>query len=210
MAAAGFTLAATTTLALGIGANTAVFSVVDAVLLRPLPYPSPERVVEVTGPQSLVEFGPVLTLNPPELEKNAAFSAIGLYIAGGANLGGEHAVRVNGAAVSPGFFSALGVAPLVGRTFNDADIKASDRIVVISHRLWRDRLMSDPLIVGRTLTLDGGSFTVMGVMPAGVELPVRIRAMDRDQRADRADGDHPHAPIDRAARGGRHAGACPG
>ena len=168
----GFMLAATTTLALGIGANAAVFSIVDAVLLRPLPYPHPERIVEISGPgQSFVDFGSVLRVHPRELRDNPAFSSIGLYIAGGANLGGAPAVRVYGAAVSPGFFAALGVSPILGRTFTDADLDASDRVVVISHRLWRHRLMSDPLVVGRSLTVDGAAFVIMGVMPAGVSFP---------------------------------------
>ena len=169
----GFALAAMTTLALGIGANTAVFSVVDAVLLRPLPYPAPERVVQITGPggQAFIQFGPVLNVAPRELRDNSSFAAIGLYVAGAANLGGDPAIRIPGAAVSPSFFRALGVTPLMGHTFTDADIVTSDRLVVISHRIWRDRLSSDPQAVGRTLTIDGSPFTVTGVMPAEVSFP---------------------------------------
>jgi putative ABC transport system permease protein len=142
------------------------------VLLRPLPYPAPERIVEIArSGQGFVMFGRVLEVRPLALRNAAAFSAIGLYAPGGANLGGEPAIRVPAAAVSPGFFDVLAAAPLLGRTFTDADIAASERQVVLSDRLWRERFARDPAIVGRSVTIDGLSFVVLGVMPPGVAFP---------------------------------------
>jgi predicted permease len=168
----GFAAAAIFTLALGIGANTAVFGVVDAVLLRPLPYPHPERVVEIrkTG-QGFVRFSRVLEVWPLELRESPAFDAIGLYVEGRVNLGGETSARVQAAVVTPAFFDVLAVPPALGRTFAEDDAAGEGRLVVLSDRLWRERLGDDPDVVGRSVTLDASSFTVIGVMPAGVSFP---------------------------------------
>ena len=167
----GFALIAITTLALGIGANTAVFAVVDAVLLRPLPYATPERIVEITGPgQGFVRMGP-FDIQPPALRDSPAFVAMGVYLAGAVSLGGAPSVRVPAAAVSQGFFDVLGVPPAIGRTFTTADAKASGRIVVLGDRLWRERYRSDPSIVGQSIVIDGSPFVIFGVMPPGVSFP---------------------------------------
>lgn len=168
----GFALAASSTVALGIGANAGVFTIVDALLLRPLPYAAPERIVEITGPgQGFARFGRTVDVWPPALKESPAFAAVGLYIAGGLNLGGEPSVRVAGAAVTPSFFQVLGVTPALGRTFSEADVGTTGQVAVISDRLWRDRFAGDPSIVGRPLILDGSAFVILGVLPARVSLP---------------------------------------
>lgn len=168
----GFAIGAVLTLALGVGVNTAVFGVVDAVVLRPLPYPSPERIVEIAGPgQGLVRFGRVLEVWPQALRAESTFGAIGLYVPGGANLGGEEAVRVAAAAVSPGFFDALAARPALGRTFTEADLAVSGSVVVLSNRIWRERFRADPAAVGQQVRIDGLTFDVIGVMPPGVSYP---------------------------------------
>jgi putative ABC transport system permease protein len=168
----GFAAAAIATLALGIGANAAVFGVVDAVLLRPLPYPAPERVVEIKGrSQGFVRLGPTSIVWPSALEDSSAFTAIGLYFTGGINFSAESALRLSAAGVSPAFFEVLGVAPARGRTFTTDEPGAAGRVAVISHRVWRDHLRGDPAVVGRSIDLDGSPFTVIGVMPPRVSFP---------------------------------------
>ncbi len=164
-----FTLVAVTTLALGIGANAAVFSVIDAVLLRPLPYPEPDRIFRMT--EVPFRFTPSGMLLGRVVEQAPEFAGIGLYADGGLNLGGEPAERVRAAAVSPGFFAALGAAPTVGRTFTADDMTASAQVVVISHRLWARRFNSDRSIPGRTVLLNGKPFVVTGVLPPRVDFP---------------------------------------
>lgn len=171
----GYAAAAIATLALGIGANAAVFGVVDALLLRPLPYASPERVVEISGRgQGFVRFGPQSDVSPEALRTHPAFSAIGVYFAGAANLTGESAARVSAAAVSPAFFDVLGVQPSRGRVFTEADLTTSDHIAVISDRLWRAHFRRDPLAPGKSIVLDGSPFTVLGVMPPRVSYPANV------------------------------------
>ena len=168
----GFAAAAVATLAFGIGANTAVFSVVDPVLLRPLPYAEPHRIVEINGGgQAFARFGKAIEVSPPALRESPAFTSVGLYLAGGANLGGEPAARIAGAEVTPAFFDVLDVSPVRGRWFTDEDVAASAHLAVISHRLWQERFDGDDAIVGRTIILDSAEYTILGVMPEGVRFP---------------------------------------
>lgn len=173
-------LGVTVVLSLGvaIGANTAIFSIVDAVLLRPLPYPEPGRLVRIDGvftrlPLRVSEAGIELAypVAAPELSEARSFVAVGSYVVGGVNLGDGNPERLATATVSPGFFAALGVVPVVGRTFSDDDLKTSDRIAVISHRFWKRRFQSDSAVVGQTIILNGRSFSIVGVMPDRVEFP---------------------------------------
>ena len=167
-----FATAVVLTLALGIGVNTAVFSVVDPVLLRPLPYPEPERIIQVNAwGQAFAEFGDGIQVSPPELRHHTAFTAVGLFIAGGVNVGGHPAVRLPAAEVTPEFFRVLNVPPVRGRWFTDTDIATSDRIAVIGAAVWRQRFQSDPDVIGKSITLDSLPFTVVGVMPEGVSFP---------------------------------------
>jgi putative ABC transport system permease protein len=169
----GFVALAALTLSLGIGVNAALFSVLDALLLRPLPYADFDRVVLVAGPpQAFVRFTlSGFELWPTDLGQGGAFASIGLYAAGGLNLGGEPTDRVRAAEVTPGFFEALGVRTALGRAFTAMDVRQTPQVVVIGHRLWRRRFSGDSAIVGRSMILNGRSFVIIGVMPPRAEFP---------------------------------------
>src|SRR5262245_7136473 len=173
----GFTLVAIITLALGIGANTAIFSAVDALLLRPLPFPDPERLVMIweNDTQEGNSRNPVAPANFVDWRKqNDVCWQIGYFTqAGGLNLTGSgEPERVTGVFVSQNLFSLLGAQPQMGRGFIDEDLKERRGLVVLlSHSLWQRRFGGDPSVVGKSLTLDGDPFTVIGVMPPNFQLP---------------------------------------
>ena len=158
--APGFTAVAVVTLALGIGANTAMFSLVRGVLLRPLPYPQAERLV--TAGLSLPDFDDLR--RAATVFDETAVWASNLYVLGGDGAGEQ----VRGAVVSDRFFPMLGGAAL-GRALTPAD--ARDNVVVLGHRLWTRRFAADPAVVGRTLRLSGESYTVVGVMGPEFQFP---------------------------------------
>lgn len=174
-----FTAMAVLTLALGIGASTTVFSVVDAVLLKPLPYEAADRIVfpwRVSPPNIDVGFdeypwGRVdfLTL----AGQSRAFGHLGAFQGASFNLTGRHEpARLDGARVSAGFFQVLGVQPRLGRTFTeDEDRPGAPPVVVLGDRLWRDRFDEDPGVIGRMVDLNGTPHTVVGVMPRGFAFP---------------------------------------
>lgn len=169
-----FSLVVVATLALGIGANAAIFSVVDAVLLRPLPYPDADRIVEVRGrsPQAFSAFGPdQFRVSPAELLDSSAFHAMALSMTGGINLGGTPAERVRVAAVTEEFFAVLGVEPLVGHAFGADDPAQTRQVAVLSHRLWQRRFAGDTAIVGASIRLNERPYVVVGVMPPRVAYP---------------------------------------
>ena len=161
-----FTVVAVLTLALGIGANTAIFSVVNGVLLRSLPYPHAEELVSLDRLQSA-----------PDLEdfqqQGRAIAQLGGYADWSFDLlGKSEPEQVKGALVAVNLFPALGVKPLLGRTFTaEEDQLGGAPIVVVSHRFWSQRLGADPGVLGQSLNLTGKSYTVIGVMPAGFVLP---------------------------------------
>ncbi|HKQ80189.1 MAG TPA: ABC transporter permease [Blastocatellia bacterium] len=166
----GFTLIAIFTLALGIGANTAIFSVVNAVLLRPLPYSEPDRLVQVWEPKPQSNRWSDWVSYPDFRdwrERNTVFDEIGACRTRAFNLtGGESPESLAGAYVSAGLFTVLGVKPILGRTFLDEeDRPGANHVAVISHGLWQRRFGADPGIVGKTIQLDGESHVVVGVMP---------------------------------------------
>jgi predicted permease len=172
----GFTVVAVLTLALGVGANAAIFSVVDAILLRPLPYPEPTRLVRVwESKPSRGAFKNVV--NPFNFldwrEKSHAFQAMAAVIASTHNLNAKgQPIAVPGLRVSPEFFSILQVPPARGRTFvADDAVPGQDRIAVISYQLWQGQFGGDPGVVGRNIELDGQPFDVVGVMPPGFSFP---------------------------------------
>jgi putative ABC transport system permease protein len=169
-AAPGFSLAAIVTLALGIGANTALFSVADAVLLRPLPYPQPERIVSLDHPPfQFTRSGMRVT---PQVEQSPTFDGVGIYAPGALNIGGEpRPERVIAAAVSAGFFSVLRAQPVAGRTFTQDEETTASRVAVISQALWTRR--GQAIDVGTDLLVNGRLFTVIGIMPPRVEFPGR-------------------------------------
>jgi len=166
-------LVAVLTLALGIGANSAIFSVVNGVLLKPLPYPEPDRLVGVyhtTEGQRAVMSGPNFTdvSRAATSFENAAAISTGRMI-----LTGEgEPTRLPIAEVSASLFSVLRVRPALGRVFNaDENTPGRNNVVVLSHGLWQQRFGSDPSVIGKRITLDGVSKEIVGVMPAGFSYP---------------------------------------
>jgi putative ABC transport system permease protein len=166
----GFTAVAVITLALGIGANTAIFSVVNAVLLRPLPYKNPDQLVNVW--QTFYPRHSWTAVPPANFldwrEQNGVFedmAAVAAYP--GVNLTGNgEPKRLEGHRVSASLFPLLGVSPLLGRTFlAEEDRPGGDRVAILSHRLWQERFGADPSAIGKTVTLDGEVYTVVGIMP---------------------------------------------
>jgi predicted permease len=175
---AGFSAVAILTMALGIGASTTVFSVVDAVLLRALPYPQADRIVLPWGkapsgvsvgfeelPWSRVAFQAFS-------QQTKTFGSIAAFLGDSFNLTGIEPLRLEGVRTSAGLFPSLGVSPMLGRVFTaDEDRVGYEHEVVLSHRLWRERFGGDPAIVDRTVNLNGTPYTVLGVMPPGFTFP---------------------------------------
>jgi putative ABC transport system permease protein len=172
----GIAVIVVATLALGIGANTAIFSVADAVMLRPFAYPDVARIVALNERS---RAGQDMSIAWPTfndwLEQNQAFEHLGVYRSIAVNFtGGEQAERLSGAVVSSGVFGAMGIAPLAGRAFGSAeDQPGASRVVIISERLWRSRFNADQGSLGRTLTLNNEPHTVIGIMPIGMRFPSR-------------------------------------
>jgi putative ABC transport system permease protein len=172
----GFTLVAVLTLALGIGATTAIFSVVYGVLLRPLPYPQPERLVRAffVGPKGQLQGA----FSPPNFmdfrATSRTLSGVSGFHGGTLNLSGDgsEAERLPAAWVSANFFSVLGIRPLAGRTFAPGeDRSGAPRVAVLSEEVWRRRFGGDPRIVGRSLTLSGNPYQVVGILRHGERFP---------------------------------------
>jgi putative ABC transport system permease protein len=163
-------------LALGIGANTAIFSVVNGVLLKPLPYPQPERLVILSSSNPKAGF-PRFSLSPPDFDdlrgQNRSFEGLAALAMGSVNLTGRGEPEVlDGAQVSADFFPVLRLRPFLGRTFRpDEDTVANHHVVLLSHGLWQRRFGADPKVVGQSLLLDGESYTVVGVAPPGFDFP---------------------------------------
>jgi len=169
----GYSAVVIATLALGIGVNAAIFSVVNAVLLRPLPYPEPDRLVRVWSayPSEGVELG---TASPLDLddwrEQSTAFEEMAgtphVRLGGFVLTSGDAPAEVPTTFVTKGFFETLGVPSELGRTLSDAEhVEGANRFIVISHGSWRRRFGGDPSIVGGTVMLNGSAYTVLGVMP---------------------------------------------
>ena len=166
----GFTAVAVLTLALGIGANTAIFTVVDAALLRSLPYKEPDRLVHLWETNQQQEFHQREASYPDYLtwrEQNHSFDQMAGYSRGSFTLTGREAPeRIQGAAVTSYFFSTLGVEAIYGRTFYpDEDKPGAENSVILSHGLWERRFGGDASIVGQSITLAGRPFTVIGILP---------------------------------------------
>jgi putative ABC transport system permease protein len=191
----GFAAAAIATLALGIGGNCAIFGVVNAIFLRPLPFPEPQRLVRLlektTTPSGQTYTGNLL---PSRYERITAEN--GLFDRTTAQrverltlTGSGDPVRVDGASLSAGSLALLGVVPALGRTFRPEEERAGEAsgVALVSHRLWQERFGGDPSLPGRAIRLDGRSAVVVGVLPAGfhfpyradVWLPLRIDPSDR-------------------------------
>jgi len=174
-----FAIVAVAVLAIGIGANTAIFSLVDAVLLKPLPFPDPERIVRMWE-KPPAGINSTTALNFTELKRRLrtfdVFSAE-VDVNATAEIGGEP-VRLQGRRVSASHFDVFGIPPMLGRTFREEeDRPGAENVLVISHAAWQQRFGGDPDILGREVRLDGVPFRVIGVMPPG--------ALDRDRRRPR-------------------------
>jgi putative ABC transport system permease protein len=176
----GFTVVAALTLSLGIGANTAIFSVVHAVLLRPLPFANQERLVTLWK-RDTVSSTPFVELSPAEVRdwgrQSQSFSSVGalpatVYGYGYVLTGVGDAVQLESAKVTGNFFSTLGAQAAHGRVFNEDDDQVNGpKVVILSDRVWRERFNADPNVLGRGVTLTEESYTVVGVMPAKFEFP---------------------------------------
>jgi putative ABC transport system permease protein len=173
-----FTWVAVIALALGIGANTAIFSVVNAVLLRPLPFERSDRLVMVW--EKRLQLGRIRnTVSPPDFSdwraQNQVFEDMAAYIGQGFNLGSTaEPERIQGASVSPSLFSVLRAKPRLGRTFEpEEDKPGSNSVAIISNALWQRSFASDPDIVSKTIKLNDKPYTVVGVMPADFVFPNR-------------------------------------
>lgn len=175
----GFTAVAILTLALGVGASTAVFSLVDAVLLKPLPFPQAERIV---FPWRLPKKGVNLGFDTYPWgrldflffsQQSKTFEALGAFLSDSFNLTGSgEPERLNGLRVSAGVFPSLGVSAALGRTFTDQeDRPGNEREVILGNALWRQRFASNPNVLGRAIGLNGAPYTVIGVMPPGFVFP---------------------------------------
>jgi len=173
----GFTTIAVVTLALGIGANTAIFSVINAVLLRPLPYHEPDRLVTIWEemPQRGMYEIPVSFANLRDwVDQTKTLDQISSYTFTNLNLSGVgEPARLGAVRSSANLFSLVGAAPLLGRLFlPEEDKEGANRVVILGHALWQSRFGSDSAIIGRSLTLDNQKHTVVGVMPSGFQFPV--------------------------------------
>jgi len=172
----GFTLVAVLTLALGIGANTAIFSVVNGVLLNPLPYPHPEQLVTLHESKPNFEFGSISYPNFRDWQKdNHTFSSMAISRGYAFSLTGRgEAEQVRGRFISSDFFSTVGVNPVLGRNFTPGEDEiGAAPIVLISAGFWKRKFGSSPDVLGKSLILDGRSYTVVGVVPANFDLFLR-------------------------------------
>lgn len=175
----GFTLIAVITLALGIGANTTIFSMINSLLLKPLPFPDSDRLVLVLEAQANVpqNWNIVSAPNYQDWQRqNDVFAGMAIFDSAGKgyNLsGGAEPERVSGVRVSAGFFDVLGVKPHLGRTFSpEEETAGKHQVVVISDGLWQSRFNSDPNVIGKTTKVDGEEFTIIGVMPPDFEFQI--------------------------------------
>jgi putative ABC transport system permease protein len=165
----GFTTIAVLTLTLGIGANTAIFSVVNAVILHPLPFKNASRLVDIAGRSTTFDFQHMYMSLPDINDARAAsktltdisiysFSAKEVIVDGKPD-------RLDGATIDENLFPLLGIQPILGRTFTSDDTRSGVRVVLLGHKIWRDRFASDPHVVGKSMQLDGEQHTIVGVMP---------------------------------------------
>jgi predicted permease len=173
----GFTAIAVITLALGIGGSTAIFTVVNAALLRALPYQSPERLYHLFERTPQKEFAQREFSYPDYLDyqKNTVLEGLAAYSGGGSIMTGRgEPQRIGAPAVTANFFSVLGVQPVIGRTFQPGDDKpGAPRVTVLTYAMWQRQFGGDQGILGQSLTLNGDSYTVVGVLPADFQFALR-------------------------------------
>ena len=169
----GFTFAAVVTLALGIGANSAIFTVTSALLLRPFPYHDPQQLVSVTAKDQGKDRSGTLLRYELLRDANRSFQYVAVWTNDTLNLtGAGEPLQVPVARVSPSFFSMLGVQPQLGRIFAEDEGRPEGKpVVILSDSMWRSRFQSNPNIVGQAITLDETPFTIVGVLPANIQFP---------------------------------------
>jgi predicted permease len=186
----GFAVTAILTLTLGIGATTAIFTLVYDVMLRPLPFPHAQQLVVMR--EVVAEFRdmyPMLPMNANNFmtwrRASRSFDAMAVMWQAPLPLGaGDHALEVQVLSTTPGLFSVLGTQPSLGRAFTEPEAQEGhDHVAVLMHDIWRDQFQSDPGVVGRTVTLNGFPYTVIGVMPKGFHPPFRQRLQGKPAAA---------------------------
>jgi putative ABC transport system permease protein len=172
----GFTIVAVITLALGIGTNTAIFTVINSVLLRPLPYPEQERLFLIQSAKPDGSFDPMSDLEFTEYKKETqVFEHLAAFSAGLTNLtGAVDPIPVRRCEVTASFWPTLGVAPALGRTFLSEEDRSNGSMVVLSDKLWRAQFHADPHVLGKDITLDGTPHIVVEVMPPGFVFPLEV------------------------------------
>jgi putative ABC transport system permease protein len=168
-----FTTVTVLILAVGIGANSAIFSLGDAALVRPLPFNHPAELVMLWERPPLAVHNRVSPLNFLDWsEQQHSFTSMAAVAGGGRTFTGTAgtAERIPGQTVTPHFFEVLGVRTILGRTFDPTEVIGQPKVVVISEPLWRTRFGGEPTLIGRAITLDGERYTVIGVVPAGFQI----------------------------------------
>jgi putative ABC transport system permease protein len=173
----GFAAVAVITLALAIGANTAIFSVVHSVLLAPLPYQQVDRLMMIWG-RNVSKGDLQFPISAGDFtdwkQRNDVFEDIAASYDNEVTLTGAGDPKfILGYSVSPNYFPILGVSPTIGRTFTDEEARSGPNLIVLSDRLWRNTFHADPQILGRSITLDAKPYAVIGVMPPNFEYPPR-------------------------------------
>jgi putative ABC transport system permease protein len=169
----GFALAAILTIALGIGANTAIFTVTNALLLRPFPFRDPAQLVTIGAKDKAKDYESTLMRYELVRDQNRSFEAVAAWVNDNLNLtGAGEPVQAPIARVSPSFFELLGVKPALGRAFTEAECRPEAQpVAILSNSIWRDRFHGDPAIIGKTISLDSTLHTVVGVLPLDAKFP---------------------------------------
>src|SRR3984885_15975535 len=183
----GFTLTAVLTLAFGIGATTAIFSIVEGVLLRPLPFPKQAQLVTLGDILEGVKYGAGTSgVTAPGIRTYMrdprAFSSLGGYQASTYELSGlGDAAQINAARLTASMFSVLGVSPLMGRAFTTQEDESGQQVALVSYQTWRSRFDGDANILGRKILLDRKPYEVIGVMPREFEFPLVPGQLNRSE-----------------------------
>lgn len=184
----GFTITAVLTLAFGIGATTTIFSIIEGVLLRPLPFADPDRLVVLGDTVPGINMGSSghIGVTLPQIftyeRETRGFAALGGFKQAGYEFSGAGApAQIRAARVTASIFPLLGVAPLMGRTFTQQEDDGSQQVAVISYAMWRSHFSRDPEVLGRKIELNRRTYEIIGVMPQGFEFPLIPGQMDQSR-----------------------------